>query len=233
MRQDFFEFIPHFKLVISGNHKPRLRAVNVAIRRRMNLLPFTVTISDKERDPNLTEKLKKEWSGILAWMIEGCLQWQRIGLSPPQKVIDATEDYLDDEDTLGAFLNEYCIVDVNAEVSSADLFESWKEWAGENNAFIGSAKMFSGWMGERGYTKTRDRAGNNNVFKGLKFANPFLGTTDVVSQVKAPPRSQVRRAIAASRARPYRLGWRTCTHRAFVIRPWQPRAEDTRRQDRL
>ena len=103
MRQDFFEFIPQFKLVISGNHKPRLRAVNVAIRRRMNLLPFTVTISDKERDPNLVEKLKKEWPGILAWMVEGCLQWKRIGLSPPQKVIDATEDYLDDEDTLGAF----------------------------------------------------------------------------------------------------------------------------------
>lgn len=176
MRQDFFEFIPQFKLVISGNHKPRLRAVNVAIRRRMNLLPFTVTISDKERDPNLTEKLKKEWPGILAWMIEGCLQWQRIGLSPPQKVIDATEDYLDDEDTLGAFLNEYCIDDVNAEVSSADLFESWKDWAGDNNAFIGSAKMFAGWMGERGYMKTRDRAGNNNVFKGLKFANPVLAS---------------------------------------------------------
>ena len=174
MRQDFFEFLPQFKLMISGNHKPRLRAVNVAIRRRMNLLPFTVTISDKERDPHLVEKLKKEWSGILAWMVEGCLQWQRIGLSPPQKVIDATSDYLDDEDTLGAFLNEYCIIDVNAEVSSAQLFEEWKDWAGENNAYIGSAKMFGGWMGERGFVKTRDRTGNSNVFKGLKFANPFL-----------------------------------------------------------
>ena len=186
MRQDFFEFLPQFKLMISGNHKPRLRAVNVAIRRRMNLLPFTVTISDKERDPHLVEKLKKEWSGILAWMVEGCLQWQRIGLSPPQKVIDATSDYLDDQDTLGAFLNEYCIVDVNAEVSSAQLFEEWKDWAGENNAYIGSAKMFGGWMGERGFVKTRDRTGNSNVFKGLKFANSFLG--DVAPQVKEPPR---------------------------------------------
>jgi putative DNA primase/helicase len=192
MRQDFFEFIPQFKLVISGNHKPRLRAVNVAIRRRMNLLPFTVTISDKERDPNLFEKLKKEWSGILAWMIEGCLQWQRLGLKPPQKVIDATEDYLDDEDTLGAFLDECCIVDVNAEVSSALLFEAWKDWAGENNAFIGSAKMFSGWMGERGYTKTRDRTGNNNVFKGLKFANPTLASV-AAGKIAASSASAVRR----------------------------------------
>jgi putative DNA primase/helicase len=195
MRQDFFEFLPQFKLMISGNHKPRLRAVNVAIRRRMNLLPFTVTISDEERDPNLVEKLKKEWPGILVWMVKGCLQWQRIGLKPPQKVINATEDYLDDEDTLGAFINEHCILDVNAEVSSAQLFETWKDWAGENNAYIGSAKMFAGWMGERGFAKTRDRAGNNNVFKGLKFANPFLETPHIVPQVKTPPRkvTQVRR----------------------------------------
>jgi putative DNA primase/helicase len=109
-------------------------------------------------------------------MIEGCLQWQCIGLKAPQKVIDATEDYLDDEDTLGAFLDQFCIVDVNGEISSAGLFETWKDWAGENNAFIGSAKMFAGWMGERGFTKTRDRAGNSNVFKGLKFATPVLAS---------------------------------------------------------
>jgi putative DNA primase/helicase len=174
MRQDFFEFVPQFKLVVSGNHKPRLRAVNVAIRRRTNLLPFTVTISDEERDPYLAETLKAEWSGILAWMIKGCLAWQRIGLSPPQNVIDATEEYLADEDTIGAFLNENCVVDANAEVSSAELFAVWKEYATDNNAFIGSAKVFAGWMGERGYEKTRDRTGDRNVFRGLKFANEFM-----------------------------------------------------------
>jgi putative DNA primase/helicase len=193
MRQDFFEFVPNFKLMISGNHKPRLRAVNVAIRRRMNLLPFTVTISDEERDPHLTEKLKKEWPGILAWMIDGCLQWQRIGLKPPQKVIDATEEYLDDEDTLGTFLAQHCIENANAEVSSAGLFEMWKDWAGENNAYIGSAKMFSGWMGERGFAKTRDRAGNSNVFKGLKFSNPTL-VSIAASKVAMASASAVRKA---------------------------------------
>jgi putative DNA primase/helicase len=72
MRQDFFEVIPQFKLMISGNHKPQLRSVNEAIRRRMNLLPFAVTIPEQERDKDLTDKLEKEWPGILAWMIKGC-----------------------------------------------------------------------------------------------------------------------------------------------------------------
>jgi putative DNA primase/helicase len=176
MRQDFFEFVPQFKLVISGQHKPRLRSVNVAIRRRMNLLPFTVTISDRERDPNLTEKLKKEWPGILAWLIEGCLEWQRIGLCRPQKVIDATEEYLKNEDVIGAFIDEYCVINVNAEVSSAQLFEIWKKYAGENNSYVGSAKVFADWMSERGYHKGRSKSGDIHVFKGLKFANTYTAS---------------------------------------------------------
>ncbi len=172
-----FEYVPQFKLVISGNHKPRLRAVNAAIRRRMNLLPFDVTISDKDRDPRLTNKLKREWSGILAWLIEGCLEWQRIGLCPPQKVIEATRDYLDDEDVVGAFLDTTCVIDANAEESSADLFEAWKSFAQDNNTYAGSAKQFNGWMVERGFAKGRDRSGDRAVFKGLRFANPFLRPT--------------------------------------------------------
>ena len=84
MRQDFFEFMPQFKLIIAGNHKPGLRSVDEAIRRRFNLVPFTVTIPPEERDPKLAEKLKAEWPGILQWMIEGCLEWQRTGSPRPR-----------------------------------------------------------------------------------------------------------------------------------------------------
>jgi putative DNA primase/helicase len=49
MRQDFFEYVPQFKLIISGNHKPGLRSVDEAIRRRFHLIPFTVTIPERER----------------------------------------------------------------------------------------------------------------------------------------------------------------------------------------
>ena len=68
MRQDFFDFVPQFKIMIMGNHKPSVRSVDEAIKRRLNLLPFTVTIPKHERDPDLVEKLKPEWPGILYWM---------------------------------------------------------------------------------------------------------------------------------------------------------------------
>jgi putative DNA primase/helicase len=106
MRQDFFRFVPTFKLMIAGNHKPRLRSVDEAIRRRFHLIPFAVTIPEADRDKDLSEKLKPEWSAILRWMVDGCLKWQEIGLSPQQAVIDATAAYLETEDTIATWIEE-------------------------------------------------------------------------------------------------------------------------------
>jgi putative DNA primase/helicase len=95
MRQDFFEFVPQLKLFIIGNHKPSLRSVDEAMRRRFNLIPFAVTIPVEERDAELPEKLKAESTGILAWMIQGCLRWKDVGLRAPEIVTAATAKYLE------------------------------------------------------------------------------------------------------------------------------------------
>jgi putative DNA primase/helicase len=143
MRQDFFEFTPQFKLVIAGNHKPSLRTLDEAIRRRFNLVPFTVTIPPAERDPELCEKLKAEYPGILQWAIEGCLAWQRNGLNPPDVVRDATIEYFGEEDVLGRWISECCILNAQEKATSNALFTSWKEWAEKAGEFAGSQKNFS------------------------------------------------------------------------------------------
>jgi putative DNA primase/helicase len=112
MRGDFFDYVPQFKLWVMGNHKPSLRHVDVAIRRRFHLVPFTVQIKSPDKD--FKDKLRPEWPGILTWAIEGCLAWQRQGLNPPAAVIDATEEYFTDYDTLGRWLAERCELDANA-----------------------------------------------------------------------------------------------------------------------
>lgn len=158
--------MPAFKLWILGNHKPSLDSVNEAIRRRFYLIPFLVTITDAEKDKGLFEKLKAEWPGILAWLIEGCLEWQRIGLDPPQAVIDATADYLKTEDRYGMWLEECFDLDANAWTSAAVLFESWQAWATANNEWVGSKKRLSHVLGERHFVgKTFD---NHRGFIGLQ-----------------------------------------------------------------
>ena len=166
MRQDFFEYTPQFKLVIAGNHKPGLRSVDEAIRRRFHLIPFTVTIPPDERDPDLTEKLKAEWPGILEWMIAGCVGWQERGLAPPESVTSATAAYLEAEDALSAWIDDRCQRDPNAWASSADLYLSWKSWAEQSGEYAGTMRRFGQTLEARGFMPLRKRSGRG--FTGLR-----------------------------------------------------------------
>jgi putative DNA primase/helicase len=167
MRQDFFEYVPQFKLVIAGNHRPGLRSVDEAIRRRFHLIPFTVTIPEKERDPDLTEKLKQEWPGILAWMLKGCLAWQTEGLAPPEAVRAATAAYLEAEDAFTAWIDETCERDPSEWETSSALFGSWKVWAENSGEQPGNLKRFVQNLEARGFVPLRKKAGRG--FSGLRM----------------------------------------------------------------
>jgi putative DNA primase/helicase len=166
MRQDFFEFTPQFKLMIVGNHKPALRSVDEAIRRRLNLIPFTVTIPSNERDLDLAEKLKAEWPGILAWAIEGCSAWQRDGLDAPAVATEATAAYLKAEDAIAAWMDERIAQESSATERSSVLFASWKDWAEKAGERVGSQKNLSQKLEDRKFKKNHDRRGS--WFAGLR-----------------------------------------------------------------
>ncbi|WP_374453612.1 phage/plasmid primase, P4 family [Phenylobacterium sp.] len=155
MRQDFFEYDPQFKLFVAGNHKPGLRSVDEAMRRRFHMIPFAVTIPPHERDPALKEKLRAEWPGILAWMIAGCLEWQRVGLAPPSSVRAATDAYLEAEDALAAWIDEACERDPQAWETSTALFSSWNSWADINGEHGGTVRRFIGALEGRGFLPRR------------------------------------------------------------------------------
>jgi len=159
MRQDFFEFKPQFKLVIAGNHKPALRTVDEAIRRRFNLIPFSVTIPAEDRDPMLAKRLQSEWPGILQWAIDGCIEWQERGLCPPEAVTKATAGYLAAEDAIGAWMEERCEIDANASQFSSQLYASWKGYAEGAGEAVGPLKTFRGTLESRGFSSKHTNAG--------------------------------------------------------------------------
>jgi putative DNA primase/helicase len=160
MRCDFFDFTPKFKLWITGNHKPRLDNVDEAMGRRMLLVPFLVQIPPEERDPELPAKLKREWPAILRWMIDGCLEWQQIGLAPPKIVTDATDEYFDDQDTIKEWLED-CTEDggPHAFTPSSQLFASWKSWCDARGLKPGSGKSLSDALLDRGLTRKKGTGG--------------------------------------------------------------------------
>jgi putative DNA primase/helicase len=176
MRQDFFEFTPQFKLIIAGNHKPGLRSVDEAIRRRFNLIPFTVTIPPDERDEALPEKLRAELPGIMSWMIDGCADWLERGLAPPEIVTAATAAYLEAEDALSAWMEEAGQRDPNAWERSADLYASWIAWAKKTGEYEGSMKRFLGILETKGPQYERHKDGRG--FRGLRLISHYPETDE-------------------------------------------------------
>ena len=109
MRQDNFTFTPVLKLTLIGNRKPSLHKVDDAARRRFNIVPL---LYRPERvDHQLEEKLMAEAPGILRWLIDGCLDWQRNGLIRPTVVTAATEVYFEEQNLFDDWVAECCDLD--------------------------------------------------------------------------------------------------------------------------
>lgn len=157
MRADYFTYTPRFLLLLSGNHRPHLGAVDEAIKRRLHLVPFDQTIPATERDPALPEKLRAEWPSILGWMIDGCLRWQRDGLRPPPCVTGATDDYMEGEDALGTWLDAATTPDMYGFEPAAALYADYAGWCEQAGERPLSLKRLLSALEDRGLQRSRTR----------------------------------------------------------------------------
>ncbi len=178
MRQDFFTFTPKLKLMIAGNHKPTLRNVDEAMQRRLHLLPFTVTFSKVQRDPNLADKLMAEAGGILQWIIDGALAYLREGLSPPAVVSEATADYFSTENLFEQWLADCCDQGSDYWATATHLFASWKHYAETGNEPTGTQKLLAERLLAAGFHNGNTRAKGGRHWDGLRVATTSTGRTD-------------------------------------------------------
>ena len=128
MRQDYFEFDPTFKLMLSANTLPNLRDSGTAMRRRFRVVPF-----DKipERvDLELGDKLRAEWPAILAWAVVGCAKWQIEGLGTAAAIEAETNNYFAESDHFGSWLSSHCELDETRQryELATTLFASWSNF---------------------------------------------------------------------------------------------------------
>src|SRR4029077_5188436 len=102
---------------------------DLGIWRRMRLVPFGVQIEESKIDRQLPIKLLVELPGILNWSIEGCLRWQKEGLVVLQTIRSATDEYQDEEDELGEFIEERCVLGPEEKIDRAGLHRAYLNWA--------------------------------------------------------------------------------------------------------
>ena len=160
------QFQPAFKLLMLGNHKPIIKGTDFGIWRRVRLVPFMRTFTEQERDPHLPGTLKDEAPHILAWMVQGCLEWQRRGLGDvPAVVANQTADYRQEQDVIGQWLNECTKDDRLSEVASTELYTSYRNWAIESGLKPASKVSLGRRLSERGYP-TR-RSSGKSLWGGL------------------------------------------------------------------
>ncbi|WP_425102486.1 phage/plasmid primase, P4 family [Tropicibacter sp. S64] len=163
MRQDFFEFDPQMTLMIAGNTQPSFRGVDEAIRSRVVLVPFTVTIPAEKRDTALPDKLRAEAPAILRWCIDGALDWQRQGLAVPPSIAAASKAYFDEEDTVAQFLEDETFADPHAIALTETLITRFNGWSERQGLGSWAKRTLVKELKNRGYTDTK-----TNGHRGLR-----------------------------------------------------------------
>jgi len=156
MRAEFFDFKPSHKLFLSTNHKPEIRGTDLAIWRRIRLIPWAVKIPAAEQDKKLAEKILAELPGVLNWLAAGCLAWHDQGLNAPEEVRAATKEYRSEMDTLARFIEECCVVGEDEEIQSSILYRAYKSWCDETGEEKQSQVWFSKRLAERGFERRKE-----------------------------------------------------------------------------
>lgn len=167
LNKEFFEFTPTFKIFFATNHKPNIRGTDTGIWRRISMIPFNMNITEEQEDKKLGEKLRIEASGIFNWMIEGYRKYSQDGLNVPEKIRKATQIYREEEDDLGQFIKQECVIEKNGVVSSHDFREKFKEVMG----YAKGAKILSEYMSIHGFKPNED---NRYLING-KQQRAFIG----------------------------------------------------------
>lgn len=164
MRQDLFVFTPTHKTILMTQNLPIIDETSDGIWDRVHTMYWKVRIPEHMQDMRLMEKLRQEWSGILSWLIQGCLKWQKIGcLKPTASIQSMNQRYREDEDLLKDFIEQVCIFSPDQYIIKSELRTRYDTWAMNNfvrHTF--SERSFNAYMREKGCTEGQKRISGKN-----------------------------------------------------------------------
>ena len=118
---------------MAANDAPKIRDDDDPLWSRVALLPFVHVIENP--DPSVKARLRDPAElgpAILAWAVNGCLEWQRTGLGQAKAVDDAGAAYRAEMDPLRDFFDERCVFDPGARVTRRALRTAYEEYAKDN-----------------------------------------------------------------------------------------------------
>ena len=113
----------------------------------------------------MEEKLKRENSGILNWVIEGAMNYSQYGLSTPKKVIEANSLYKKENDGIEHFLNEKCSIG-DGKIPCCLMQKEIKKFCKDEGLNIPTSREISNNLGLKFQKKSTNRG---NHWVGIKI----------------------------------------------------------------
>lgn len=162
-----FTFKPTHQTFLLTNHRPEIDVDDQAVRRRLVLVPFVNQYKSAEqydptnplhrlRDDTLKARLVQPevLRQFLSWLVRGSVRWYAQGLPETPPLLSASlNDYYAENDPLGEFIADQCVVEEGKRVSTT-AFKA--RFEGVYGCRIGIRDLV-GQMKHRGFTKKTAR----------------------------------------------------------------------------
>lgn len=164
--QDPFEFEATFKIWMAGNNRPRVSDTSLGFWRRMDLVPFDATIGPERKVQDYGKVLADERSGILNWALEGLRAYREQGLTPPDRVRIAGQEYRDEENVFGQFVAECFAVGQPMVWHPNNVLQAvYQTWCDENGVTyrLNPRSLATEWLRNR---FQRDTVENRRILQG-------------------------------------------------------------------
>ncbi len=175
-----FSFKPEGKLWLSTNQLMEIDANDEPMWRRLRLLPFAASFLKQNDDKQLEEKLLKERSGILNWILKGARLYASEGLGGCPAVERAEATHRLRMDSVAAWLKSCCeeaptdeegLVDVEVThkftTQAGVAHESYKAYCDGHLRAALSAAKFRAQLVSKGFVAARRRS--HNLFVGFRL----------------------------------------------------------------
>lgn len=173
-----FEFEISHKLWMMTNAAPAIDHLDPAIKGRLHFIPFDRQWNrpgEADRDPmlpdgdeRLLDELKKEGSGILAWLVAGAVEYEKNRLVPPPEVANMTRSYFSEQDVFSMWLTHYERCDPKEGTAAKSLLEAILAWCADEGIDGGkyNATSFSKALASRHVEKHKSKQG---ILYGLRL----------------------------------------------------------------
>lgn len=140
------------KWLILANHVPALTDQSHGFWRRMDIVPFKVTIPESERIPMLAEKIiNSELPGVLNWALEGLMRLLDRGhfsLSVPPEMATAKLKGQLETDSVAAWIHDMSIVfEGEPKTGKNYAYSAYSTWCRENGMHPLAATRFWSYLG--------------------------------------------------------------------------------------